>query len=52
MKGISDSGDAGRPIVLDEGVLSAAFMDMAKSVAQQVAICNARVMGKENIVNN
>ncbi|MDB5131474.1 MAG: hypothetical protein JWR02_1223 [Mucilaginibacter sp.] len=42
VKGISDSGDAGIPIVLDEeGVMTIAFMEMARKVAQQVAISNA-----------
>src|ERR1700744_2697184 len=39
VKGISESGDAGKPIVLDEnGIMAQAFINMAKSVAQQVAI--------------
>jgi ATP-binding protein involved in chromosome partitioning len=43
IKGISDSGDAGRPIVLEEdGVMAAAFMEMARRVAQQVSIANAQ----------
>src|SRR6201996_2530537 len=43
VKSISDSGDAGEPIVLDEySVQSKAFIDMAKRVAQQVSISNAR----------
>ncbi len=42
IKGISDSGDAGTPIVLNEQEgMATAFMAMARSVAQQVAICNA-----------
>src|ERR1700712_2445687 len=52
VKGISDSGDAGTPIVLDEySVQSKAFIDMAKRVAQQVSISNAKVLDS-NIVNN
>jgi len=47
VKGISDSGDAGTPIVLDEdSVQSKAFIDMAKRVAQQVSISNAKVLNK------
>lgn len=43
IKSISDSGDAGRPIVMDEGgVMNSAFMEMARRVAQQVSICNAQ----------
>jgi len=42
IKGISDSGDAGKPIVLEEeGGMSIAFMEMARRVAQQVSIANA-----------
>jgi len=45
IKSISDSGDAGAPIVLqDESPMAAAFIAMAKSVAQQVAICNAKAL--------
>ena len=43
VKSISDSGDAGRPIVLEEGgVMNSAFMEMARRVAQQVSISNAQ----------
>ncbi|TWR29838.1 Mrp/NBP35 family ATP-binding protein [Mucilaginibacter pallidiroseus] len=53
IKGISDSGDAGKPIVLeDNGPMSEAFAAMASSVAQQVSIYNARVAGNSNLVNN
>jgi ATP-binding protein involved in chromosome partitioning len=53
IKGISDSGDAGRPTVLEEdGPMTAAFVKMAERVAQQVAISNAKAMSAENIVNN
>ena len=42
VKSISDSGDAGRPVVLQEDNITApAFVEMAKKVAQQIAICNA-----------
>ena len=42
VKSISDSGDAGRPVVLEEDNITApAFVEMAKKVAQQIAICNA-----------
>jgi ATP-binding protein involved in chromosome partitioning len=49
IKGISDSGDAGKPIVLEDGAMSDAFMQMAKSVAQQVAISNAKAFDKATI---
>jgi ATP-binding protein involved in chromosome partitioning len=52
VKSISESGDAGEPIVLDEySVQSKAFIDMAKRVAQQVSISNAKVLNA-NVVNN
>jgi len=42
VKTISDSGDAGRPVVLEEdNITGPAFVEMAKKVAQQIAICNA-----------
>ena len=53
IKGISDSGDAGRPIVLDDDVvITTAFMEMARRVAQQVSICNAQKADNLNVVNN
>lgn len=43
VKSISDSGDAGAPVILQEGnPMSAAFTDLAERVAQQVAIRNAK----------
>lgn len=52
VKSISDSGDAGKPILLDEqNPMSKAFTEMAKGVAQQVAICNAKANNK-TLVNN
>jgi ATP-binding protein involved in chromosome partitioning len=49
IKGISDSGDSGKPIVLDDNsVMANAFINMAKSVAQQVAISNAKAFEKAN----
>jgi ATP-binding protein involved in chromosome partitioning len=42
VKSISDAGDGGKPIILDENsVMAKAFMDIAERVAQQVAILNA-----------
>jgi ATP-binding protein involved in chromosome partitioning len=53
VKSISDSGDAGEPIVLNEdNIMSAAFVQMAEKVAQQVAICNANAINDTTIVNN
>jgi ATP-binding protein involved in chromosome partitioning len=43
VKSISDSGDAGAPVILQEdNPMAAAFFDMAERVAQQVAIRNAK----------
>lgn len=43
VKSISDSGDAGAPVILQEGnPMAAAFVDLAERVAQQVAIRNAK----------
>ncbi|HEK20405.1 Mrp/NBP35 family ATP-binding protein [Mucilaginibacter sp.] len=53
VKGISDSGDAGKPIVLDEtSPMNQAFMLMAERVAQQVSIINAERTHVLNAVNN
>jgi ATP-binding protein involved in chromosome partitioning len=53
VKSISDSGDAGKPVILDEAsVIGSAFIEMAKKVAQQVAICNANAINNVTIVNN
>jgi ATP-binding protein involved in chromosome partitioning len=52
VKSISDSGDAGKPVVLEEqNPMRMAFIEMSKRVAQQVAICNAEANNK-NSVNN
>jgi ATP-binding protein involved in chromosome partitioning len=42
IQGINDAGDAGRPVVLEEGSpVAAAFMEIVRKVAQQVAISNS-----------
>lgn len=42
VKSISDAGDGGKPLVLDEDhVMGSAFLQIAERVAQQVAIINA-----------
>lgn len=42
VKSISDSGDEGKPVILQDGnPMAAAFIEMAERVAQQVAIRNA-----------
>lgn len=51
VKSIADSGDMGMPVILQNGnPMSKAFADMAKRVAQQVAIANANA--NSNLVNN
>jgi len=50
VKSISDSGDAGKPTILEEdGVMTQAFLEMARRVAQQVAISNAKAMSSEPV---
>jgi ATP-binding protein involved in chromosome partitioning len=42
VKSISDAGDSGKPIILeDDSLMAKSFMDIAERVAQQVAILNA-----------
>jgi len=42
VKSISDAGDVGKPVILEEdNVMGSAFMEIAERVAQQVAILNA-----------
>jgi ATP-binding protein involved in chromosome partitioning len=51
VKGVSDSGDSGRPLILDDtNPMSAAFIDMAKRVAQRVAIVNANAAAVQTAV--
>jgi len=53
VKSISDSGDAGKPVVLNEdGIMSGAFIAMAERVAQQISINNAKTPLGENVINN
>jgi len=43
VKSISDAGDAGAPVILEENnPMSAAFLELAERVAQQVSIVNAK----------
>jgi ATP-binding protein involved in chromosome partitioning len=45
VKAISESGDAGKPVVLETGnPMSHAFMNIAERVAQHVSITNASVL--------
>lgn len=44
VQGICDSGDNGKPIVLEENSpVSLAFMDIARNTAQQIALRNANI---------
>src|SRR6202012_2381539 len=53
VKDISDSGDAGKPIVLTEdNAITTSFMEMARRVAQQVSIYNAAVTDNASVINN
>jgi len=43
VKSVSESGDAGKPLILDDNnPMTGSFIDLAKRVAQQVAIVNAK----------
>jgi ATP-binding protein involved in chromosome partitioning len=51
IKSISDSGDAGSPVILQENTpMSAAFIEIAEKVAQQVSINNARTKQTEGVI--
>ena len=55
VQSIRESGDAGRPAVMRENTpITKALMDMAKNVAQQLAIRNATIppTAKVELVNN
>ena len=53
VKSISESGDAGMPVILQENnIMADAFLEMAKKVAQQVAISNAKAFDNKNVVIN
>ncbi|MCD8741482.1 Mrp/NBP35 family ATP-binding protein [Mucilaginibacter roseus] len=53
VKSISESGDAGVPVILQDNTVTAdAFIKMAEMVAQQVSIYNARGVVDKNVVNN
>ena len=52
VQSICESGDAGRPVVLQENTPQAlAFLQMAQNVAQQLAILNAQPAKKIETVN-
>lgn len=48
VRSISESGDAGQPVVLQENnPMKDAFLNIAERVAQQVAICNAGISNRK-----
>ena len=50
MQSIREAGDVGRPAVLQESTaIATAFSDMAKAVAQQLAIINAQAGDKKQV---
>lgn len=50
VKSISDSGDAGEPVILQQNnPMAGAFFDMAERVAQQVAIRNAKSTDNDGV---
>ena len=50
VKSIAESGDAGKPLILDDNnPMSHAFIDLAKRVAQQVAIVNAKAAAQNAV---
>ncbi len=52
VQGVSESGDAGTPIVLNESSLSGKlFFEAAERLAQQIAIENAKPKVKETTIN-
>ncbi|QJD96365.1 Mrp/NBP35 family ATP-binding protein [Mucilaginibacter robiniae] len=52
VKSISESGDAGKPVVLTEdGILSKAFLHLAERVAQQISVYNAKATDLQDVIN-
>ncbi len=52
VKSISESGDAGKPVVLtNDGIMDKAFKHIAERVAQQVAINNAEATNYADVIN-
>ncbi len=52
VRSVSESGDAGKPVVLtDEGVMHKAFIHIAERVAQQIAINNARATNYADVTD-
>jgi ATP-binding protein involved in chromosome partitioning len=52
VKSISESGDAGMPVVLTgDGIMDKAFTHIAERVAQQIAINNAKASNNADVIN-
>lgn len=52
VKSVSESGDAGKPVILaEDGVMKQAFTHLAERVAQQIAISNARATNYADVIN-
>jgi ATP-binding protein involved in chromosome partitioning len=52
VKSISESGDAGKPVVLaEDGIMDKAFKHIAERVAQQIAINNAEATNYADVIN-
>jgi len=52
VKSISESGDAGMPVVLtNDGIMDKAFKHIAERVAQQIAINNAKATNYADVIN-
>lgn len=51
VQSIRESGDSGLPVVLKDGPVSEAFMDLSETVARQVAIRNAQPQTLKTVLN-
>jgi len=52
VKSISESGDAGTPVVLNgDGIMDVAFKNIAERVAQQISINNAKATNYADVIN-
>ncbi|MDT3404077.1 Mrp/NBP35 family ATP-binding protein [Mucilaginibacter terrae] len=52
VRSVSESGDAGKPVVLtDDGIMGTAFKNIAERVAQQISINNAKAAHYTDVIN-
>lgn len=51
VQSIRESGDSGLPVVLKDGPVGEAFMDLSETLARQVAIRNAQPQTQKSVVN-